>query len=248
MKAVALLVLVVLGLAIASSAQDSIPPGTILPVELNSSLRSRTAKPGQTIHARLMQDVPLPSDSKIPAGAKVVGHVISVRVSSPSSTASITFRFDTVIAKNRRIPADTSLRAMASMLDVNEALIPDTGPDRGTSEASWVTNQIGGEVVYHGASVVNGSTVVGHPLLGGGVLVRISARPGTKCRGEAYGDDRPQALWVFSSDACGLYGYDNIILAHAGRSDPRGQITLESTGRDLNIRAGSGLLLRVNPA
>jgi hypothetical protein len=248
MKSLALFVFVVLGLAAGSFAQDSIPPGTILPVELNSSLRSNGAKPGQSIHARLMQDVPLPSGSKIRAGAKIAGHVIAVRAAAQSATPEITFRFDTIITKNRRIPVVTSLRAIAPMLDVNDALVPETGPDRGTSEASWVTDQIGGEVVYHGAEVVNGSSVVGRSLMGGGVLVRVSAKPGTKCRGEAYGDARPQALWVFSSDACGVYNYPDVVLAHAGRSNPRGQITLESTGHDLNIRAGSGLLLRVNPA
>jgi hypothetical protein len=79
-----------------------------------------------------------------------------------------------------------------------------------------------------------------------GVLVRVSSRPGTKCRGEFYGNDRPQALWVFSSDACGLYDFPNITLAHAGRTSPLGEITLQSNKGNVNILAGSGILLRVN--
>jgi len=40
-------------------AQEAIPPGTVLPVQLKSTLDSLKSKPGQTITARIMQDVPL---------------------------------------------------------------------------------------------------------------------------------------------------------------------------------------------
>jgi len=53
---------------------------------------------------------------------------------------------------------------------------------------------------------------------------------------------------TFSSDACGLYDFPNVTLAHAGRTDPVGQITLLSSRGNLNIRGGSGMLLRVNDA
>jgi len=49
-------------------------------------------------------------------------------------------------------------------------------------------------------------------------------------------------------DACGLYDFPNVTLAHAGRTDPVGQITLLSSRGNLNIRGGSGMLLRVNDA
>jgi hypothetical protein len=52
-------------------------------------------------------------------------------------------------------------------------------------------------------------------------------------------------LWVFSSDACGLYDFSNVTLTHAGRTNPVGEITLESRKGDFNIPSGSGLLLRV---
>jgi len=67
-----------LALTTGSFGQNAIPAGTILPLQLNSSLNSRKSKPGQVVTARLMQDVPLPSGAKIHAGAKVVGHIIEV--------------------------------------------------------------------------------------------------------------------------------------------------------------------------
>jgi hypothetical protein len=227
-------------------AQSAIPAGTILPVALNSALNSRKVKAGQVITARVMQDVPLSARSKIPAGAKVIGHVIDVKPAAGASGAQISFRFDTLMVSKRRIPITTNLRAMASMMAVHEAQLPESGPDRGTPESVWTTDQIGGEVVYRGGGpVANGLRFVGEPTADG-VLVHISGKPGTPCRDEIEGNDRLQALWVFSSDACGAYDFEDLAIVHAGRSNPVGEITLASERRELNVRAGSGMLLRVN--
>jgi len=229
-------------------AQSAIPPGTILPVSLNSSLNSRKVTPGQLLTARIMQDVPLPSGSSIRAGAKVLGHVIDVGPADRQDGARISFQFDTIAASGQRTPIVTNLRAMASMLAVEEAQLPESGPDRGTSENAWTTTQIGGEVVYRGGGpVANGLQSVGMPTHRG-VLVHVSAEPGTPCRGEIEGNDRLQALWVFSSNACGLYDFSDLTILHAGRTDPLGRITLVSAHGDVNVRGGSGMLLRVNRA
>jgi len=226
-------------------AQNTIPSGTILPVALNSSLNSRKVKPGQVITARVMQDVPLPG-STIHAGTKVFGRVIDVKPANGASGAQISFRFDTLMVSKRRIPITTNLRAVASMMAVEAAQLPESGPDRGTSQNAWTTDQIGGEVVYRGGGpVADGLRTVGEPTYGG-VLVHVSAKPGTPCRGEIEGNDRLQALWVFSSDACGVYDFADLKIVHAGRSNPVGEITLASDKGDVNVRAGSGMLLRVN--
>jgi hypothetical protein len=226
-------------------AQSAIPAGTILPVALNSSLNSRKVKAGQVITARVTQDVPLSSGSTIHAGTRVTGQVIDVK--NGASGAQISFRFDTLVVSKRRTPITTNLRALASMMAVEEAQLPESGPDRGTPESAWTTDQIGGEVVYRGGGpVADGLRFVGEPTYGG-VLVQVSSKPGTKCRGQTEGNDRLQALWVFSSDACGVYDFADLAIVHAGRSGPVGEITLASKG-DVNIRAGSGMLLRVNKA
>jgi len=135
---------------------------------------------------------------------------------------------------------------LASMMAVEQAQLPETGPDRGTSENAWTTDQIGGEVVYRGGGpVANGLVSVGKPTTTG-VLVHVSGKPGTNCRGEIEGNDRLQALWVFSSDACGVYDLSNLAIVHAGHTNPVGEITLASDKGEVNVRAGSGMLLRVN--
>jgi hypothetical protein len=100
-------------------AQSAIPAGTILPVALNSSLNSRKVKAGQVITARVMQDVPLSQGSTIHAGARVTGHVIEVKNSA--SGTQMSFRFDTLVVSKRRTPITTNLRALASMMAVEQA-------------------------------------------------------------------------------------------------------------------------------
>src|SRR5579872_4784347 len=203
----------------ALSAQEGIPPGTILPVELNSALRSDKMHAGEVVKGRIMQDVPIEGQAKIRAGAKIIGKVVDV---TSGDRAEIALRFDTLKTRNRRIALTTDLRALATAMDVEDALIPTSSPDRGTSEADWVTEQIGGETAYHGSVVTHGNRVVGKYGMEG-ALVQVSELAGSSCRGDL-GNDQIQALWVFSSDACGIYGLRNLAIQHAGTSDPVGKI------------------------
>jgi len=223
--------------------QDVIPAGTILPMRLDSSLNSWKTTPGKTVTARLMQDVPLPSGKKIRTGSKAIGRVLEV-IHTTDGGAQLSLKFDTLVVSHQKLPMSTNLRALASMMEVADAQTPKTGPDRGTPANSWTTVQIGGDVVYRGGGpVAKGSRVVGTPTADG-VLVRIESKSGA-CRGDLNGNDHPQALWVFSADACGTYGFNDLRIVHAGRTTPIGQITVASMGHNFDIRRGSGLLLRV---
>ncbi len=235
-------------LSAAALAQNEIPPGTILPAQLNSSLNSRKITAGQTFTARIMQDVPLSPHTKIRAGSKVVGRVVSASAAEKGGSSQITLRFDRLEFHHRSVPISTNLRALASTMEVEDAQVPPAGPDRGTPWA-WITrNLIGGQVAYGaGGPVARGDSIVGKALADG-VLLPVEANPARGCRGQMAGNKRDQALWVFSSDACGLYGMPDIALAHAGRSEPVGEITLTSNQGNLNVRAGSGLLLRIESA
>ena len=227
-------------------AQSVIPRGTILPVRLNSSLRFDKAIAGNQISAKVMQEVPLPDGSKIRSGSKVLGHVVASKAAGNGTEAEISLRFDTLVMGRHRIAVITNLRALATMMDVADAQVPESGPDRGTPWNAWTTDQIGGEVVYRGDGVAHGANIVGHSVFGSWVLVHVSAQPGQECRGEVAGNDQPQALWVFSSDACGLFDFPDLTLSHAGRTDPVGQITMLAKKGNVKIPAGSGMLLRVD--
>src|SRR5579862_519756 len=227
-------------------AQEKIPVGTILPVQLNSSLRSEKVRAGQQIYGRIMQDVPLPGGHRIHAGAKVLGHIVSMR-EDRTQPGEITFNFDTLKVGHQTFRVSTNLRALAPMMDVEDAQVPPTGPDRGTPWVWETRNLIGGEVAYGEGPVTRGTEVVGQALASG-VLIPVRPNAPAGCRGEVAGSVDAQALWVFSSDACGLYDLPNLTLTHAGRTDPVGQISLLAKRGNVNVRGGSGMLLRVNSA
>lgn len=229
--------------------QAPIPSGTVLPVRLNSSVSSVRSKPEQTVKARIMQDVPLGPGSKIRAGTEVIGRVVEVIPASRGTGAKVVLRFDTLRLAKRAIPIKTNVRALASPMEVEDAQIPKSGPDEATPPTSWTTVQVGSEVVYRGGGhVMDGENVVGEPVPDG-VLSRVRANPEENCPGSIGGNDRAQALWVFSSNACGAFGFSGLTIAHVGRKDPVGEIVLTSNNeRILNIRSGSGMLLRVTTA
>ena len=238
-------VLSLLALATTLRAQSSIPNGTILPVTLNSSLNSKKSKVGQHITARLAQDVPLPSGSKIREGSKVTGHILAVTPAAKTTGASLSLQFDAIRTSGRLVPITTDLRALASMMTVLDAETPDTAPEYGTPPTAWVTRQIGGEINYHSGPITHGSAIVGQSVLGGGALVRVAPNDRGQCRGEIGHNPEPQAVWVFSSDACGAYGFQDLAVSHAGRTEPLGQIVITAHTREVNVPGGSGLLLRV---
>jgi hypothetical protein len=231
---------------LAAHAATSIPEGTILPLRLNTALFTARSKPGQIVTARIMQDVPLPDGRTIPAGATVIGHVTSLTPLLKGSPARISLRFDTLKTSRQRIPITTNLRALASFVEVEQAQIPVNGPDRGTPEDAWTTVQIGGDTVYRGGGPVDGAFgKVGTPVYDG-VLDELNANPDGGCRAAVGSNDAPQALWVFSSDACGTYGLPHLKIIHSGRTRPAGEVILESTKDQVNVHAGAGMLLRVD--
>jgi hypothetical protein len=233
---------------IALLQQSAVAPGTILPISLNNSLSSRKSKPGDVISGRIMQDVPLQNGSSIHRGTRVMGRVLSVTPATNGATTQISFQFDSIRSGHSWIPVTTNLRALASPSEIDDAQLPLYGGDRGTPSTAYTTVQIGhDEVVYRGGGpVAHGDVVVGKPVYGG-VLVTVSSAPDMPCRGAIEENNQPQALWLFSSDACGVYGYSGVSISHAGRTNPRGQIILSTTNRQLNVRSGSGMLLRVDP-
>jgi hypothetical protein len=234
-----------------SSAKSTaaIPPGTILPVRLNSTISSAKSKPGQMITGKIMQDVPLRPGVRVREGTKVVGHIVEVTPATNGSQARLSLQFDELVSSHRKISVITNLRAIAGFMRIAEAQTPPIGPSESDVYRWLTTVQVGGDVVYGEGGVVtageNAQQIVGREA-NGGVLGQVRAKEGTKCRGAVDGNNDPQALWVFSSDACGTYGLEHITIAHAGRTDPTGVIVFASDSGNLKIAGGAGMLLRVN--
>lgn len=224
------------------NGQTVLPPGTIVPVSLDKSLDARKSHAGQEIRATVMQDVP---GTAIRRRARVVGHVVQVSTAKDGSV-SLELRFDFVKMNGTMAPLRASLRALASFMEVEEAQLPEDSSDRGLTPETWTTQQIGGEQVYRGGgSVMVGMAAVGEPTPWG-ILATPRTQPGRPCRGVVGENRQPQAMWLFSSDACGVYGFDNVRIKQAGGMATEGTIILTSTTGKLILYSGSGLLLRVS--
>lgn len=229
----------------AASPTSKIPAGTILPVVLDTALSFDKAKAGQVLNGNIAQDVPLLDGSKIRRGSLVNGHVTEV---TPSSNGTrVTVRFDSVRVDGAFLPVVADLRAIAGFVTVQQAHIPVEAPGEGDVYDWLPTTQIGGDTVYGlRGPVMSGqhpSQVIGQSV-SDGVLAKVSANQ--KCRGDIGNNDERQALWVFSGDACGVYGIDHLKIEHAGRTDPQGSIILAAVDHNVKLNRGDGLLLRVD--
>ncbi len=227
--------------AIAMQAQSALPSGTLLPVRLDTTLYAAKAHPGQPVRATVMQNIP---GTLIRRDARLLGHI--VQATAPNKgPAQMEIVFDTVIIQGRAVAFKASLRALASFMEVGAAEAPDEGGDQAIPPVDSTFTQIGGEVVFRGGGPVwDGKKAVGKPTPYG-VLALPRANPGSGCRGVIGENTQPQALWLFSTNACGLYGFSHLRIVHAGRTDPMGKIILASDKGKLVIHAGSGILLRV---
>jgi hypothetical protein len=186
---------------------QQLPAGTLLPVILNSDINASKSKVGQKISARLKQDVPLGDNGRVKAGSEIIGHIVSVQGGSDGSSAKVVLTFDTLKADGRTYPLTTSLRALASMQAVYQARLPINGstPDN-LSVWDWTTRQVGGEIVFGGQKKVESTAgVVGTMVEPGWVIGIPRPNPEAGC-----GDPENksiQAFWIFSTDACGAYGW-----------------------------------------
>ena len=163
---------------------------------------------------------------------------------NPNGTGpQVTMQFDKVYVAGQWVPVITNLRAIAGFMAIQAAQTPEEAPNEGTPYNWLPTTQIGGDSVYGlGGKVMSAddtSKVIGKSV-GDGVLVPASAKEGTKCRGDMNGNDNLQAMWVFSSDACGAYGIEHLTITHAGRTDPKGTMILASDVDKLFLGMATG--------
>jgi len=220
-----------------------IPVGTVIPIMLNSSLDAAKDDPGKKIEGRVMQKVPLPGGEAISQRSRIIGHVVKVTKSGPSGS-SLVVKFDSLQEEGHTTPLTTGLLAVASASSVADAQAPISANSDKDPASQWATRQVGGDVVRRGwGKVASRTGAVGTWLQGSSVLIKLTPNPAAGCpSGPGY--DREQAVWIFSSAACGTYGLSDVKVAGSGGMPPLGEIVLTSN-RNVAVRGGSGWLLIV---
>jgi hypothetical protein len=220
---------------------QTLPVGIAIPIMLSSDLNAKKDEAGKKMDGKVMQNVPLLS-GQIDKGSRVSGHVVSV-TKPASSGSAITVEFDSIQDGGRTISLTTALVALASMSSVADAQLPinNTGESKDSADR-WVTRQVGGDVVNrqeHMAGSPGGA--MGTWLQESSVLIKLTPNPDAGCP-DGPGYKGTQAVWIFSSSACGTYGMDDVVITSAGTESPIGEIMLGSS-QNVNIRGGSGWLL-----
>ena len=241
-----LLAILLLCLAGACLWGQQIPSGTLLPAMLDDTVDSDKSKPGEAISAKLRQDVPLPHGGKIKRESKLLGHVVAVSPASGGNPYQITVKFEQVEVNKHPVTISVGLRAYATMELVAQSRQP-ANANSGNGTSVWDVNlsQIGGQIAYTGQKVVkwNGQ-VVGRIPQPGWVLAVPMANPGFGCAGPG-ANTAEQAFWVFSTNACGIYGNNDMTLVSGIGGTTPGQIVFKSP-KSITVRGGSGWLLQVN--
>jgi len=226
-----------------TQSAERIPAGTILPVSLNSDLRSDKNESGTAIIATIMQDVPLGRGESLRKGSMLTGHVIEVVTPGRGSDESkISFQLDHIRLGDQTLPITTTLRAVASRSEVSAAT-----PQLISSEYADNTIEIGGDQISYGEGnpVMVGAQVVGK-YTRQGVLANVDQDLATPCRVTIDRKAQPQAFWVFSVNACGAYGFGDLRILRSGRTEAPGEVTLASNRKAVKLDKGSAMLLRVD--
>jgi hypothetical protein len=225
---------------------QQIPLGTLLPAMLDGTFDSDKSKPGEAISAKLRQDVPLQDGGKIKRESRILGHVVAVSPPSDGNPYQITLQFEQIEVNKHQVNINVGLRAYATMDLVAQSRQP-ANANSGTGTSVWDMNlsQIGGQIAYNGQKVVKWKgQVVGRIPQPGAVLGVPMANAEFGCAGPG-ANTSEQAFWVFSTNACGIYGNNDMTLVSGIGATSPGQIIFKSP-KKITVRGGSGWLLQVN--
>jgi hypothetical protein len=236
------------GFAFLLHAQEQFPTGTVIAVVLDQTVDSRVCQPGQIVIAEIAQEVPLGNKRVIRAHSKVLGEV--TRVQNGAGAAQLGLRFDRIEFDRKQAAISAQARAVASPIEVTGTSQPKNGPG---PRSDWTTVQVGNDVVYgNGGKIENEMGKVVGKAVPGGVLVTVSNRPGSQCEGMPL-SKTPQPIWVFSANACGVYGFRRFQFEN-GTDEKPGEILFTQKNRHedrsttVKLPAGTAFLLAISGA
>ncbi len=76
--------------------QVDLPAGLLVPVELETGIDSKTASVGDTLHARVVEDVRFKGDLLVPRGAAITGHIRRLDRRTPYEAFAVGIEFSEV--------------------------------------------------------------------------------------------------------------------------------------------------------
>lgn len=215
--------------------------GTAIPVLFSHTLDARKLHAGQTIEVRTMQVVLAGPTATLPKGSRIYGMVVGVSYSGKNQPSSLDLQFNRIVLHGTSEPVCLAVRAVASLARVYQARNPvatmDANPSLGTTLVGGDHIQLGSDKVF----TPDGEDQVGiqdHD----GIFSRLEPPlPGAPSTSLACGGiSTLQSVAVFSSRACGLYGFPGTVAAQRDTV-----LSLSSDRGPVTIHSGSAALLQV---
>jgi hypothetical protein len=205
-------------------AAVTLPSGTAVNAELNSSVDSKKAKVGDKVEAHTTEEIKYAGKIIVPKGAKLEGHVTEATARSKGDSGStLAIQFDKAIAKKgEEIPLNVAILAIAAPQPDFSGGAPGSGSDSRSGGSSPTGN--------------------GSPM---GTSHSPTASPGTpNYPGAADATTGPNGAAQLSAKSRGVYGLGDLKLM--GASSGAGQTTvITSSGKNVHLDGGTRLLLVV---
>jgi hypothetical protein len=204
---------------------DTLPPGTVLSVELSSWLDAKKSKVNDKVEARTVNDLLVSGQNVVPRNTKIIGHVTEVKAhskTSPDSMVGITF--DRVLLKDgREIQSSMIIQAIAPPLHMPVyGGGPDTLADKSTKP--YQLPPVGAQAPATGSS----SLTPDYPD-------NIPAPPSINTAGP-----RSSTVSRLTATSRGVVGMKGLLLNTSGSAS-----VLSSDGGNVHLDSSTQLTLRV---
>jgi len=225
-----------------TSGTQPLPSGTAVPIVFSHTLDASKLKVGDFIQAKTTQVILLPGGERIPRGAKLDGKIVAGRPLTSQGPSELSFRFDTLAYRNKSVPVQMRVRAMASFVDSSSVMFALI--DYGNQDNS-LFGQVGGDTYIPNDAVHSPSGAQVGKATGDGVFAKLTAseESHSKTSISCGGNEALQSVGIFSSGACGLYGFDDLSLDEPGTND--GTIQFHSDRHAAKIARGTVALMQV---
>ena len=233
----------------ARAVERIVPPSTAVPVRFVHSVDARKAKPGDLVFAKTLQVIVLPGGQRLPKGTLLKGHVVDARPlrfdpapGAEQKASRLSIHFDKIQQGNLILPVNLSVRALATTLESEDAAVPHYLDETNTL---GTMDLIGGEEFSPLDKAIkddNGDVIGYNRKKGVFAPLSESDDAATIASGKCGPTTTEQSVAIFSPSACGLYGFVDESMPHAGRRRS-GTFTLESQDHSVKLYTGSTALL-----
>jgi hypothetical protein len=198
----------------ASATAAELPAHATLPITFSNSVNAAHAKVGDPVLAKTAQAVHLADGREIPSGTLVKGHVLASSGFAYDNTpyakqkpGTLEIQFDSLELQGQSVALHVSLRAMA---DPNSSWA-SREPTSSDNDPLGTLTQVGGDLLIPSQKEIRNpdGDVVGYNKKGGAFAHLIAnSRGPVNCSG----GDTEQPVFIFSANACGLYGFTSVSL------------------------------------